>query len=438
MLTKKNIASLEKFSIDLYRLGLILTAIAMPLEIIPNQFLSVLSWTITVLLLQRVMLVLITKKFDFSVKNKLDILVIVAFVLPLFAASFSMLASVNTKVSLLELRSLFMLILRCLIIVLFSTKQDIRIFVKSIYVTAAAVIAFAFYQYIGDLAGLSAKFTLLIKNYSSRGDYLFPRIHSIAHEPLYYANYLLIVAGIAAGELYAFGKKSSNWIKLLFILALTMIILTVARGAIYGMVLGLLVLLLFARDKKFTKQILLYFVCSILISLVMLLGASLFKNQLVLDDFGSHAATTTDGSVLNRTATWKYSTKAFLASPLIGVGGSNSQFYIGENSPVENSLQSKSLSKIIVFNNTYLTFVAEYGLLGILAFIPMIVLLFQIGKFVFINKPKSLIVGAYAFLFAVLLQALTFETFLIMRVWVFVALIVALYKIINYRKTDFI
>jgi hypothetical protein len=383
---------------------------------------------ITALLLQRALYMLFSNKFNISFFRS-DNLILIAFLVPLVAIAISSIASINKTVSFLEIRTLSILSLRCLIIIFFSSAEDIKIFIKSIYYVTAFAIAFAIYQYIGDLAGLSGKLTLLIKNYSSRGDYLFPRIHSLSHEPLYFANYLLISLGLISGELYLNKQKSSKWLKLLFVLSTGIIILTVARGAIYGLLLGLLTLVIITRDKKFIKEILIYCFISIIFSLAMLGSASLFKNQLILDDFGSHAAATTDGSVLNRTSTWKYATKAFKSSPIIGVGGSNSQYYIGENSPIENNNNSKNLSKIIVFNNTFLTYAAEYGLLGLLSIMPMLILVFIIFKNTFFEKPRSYLVGLVAFLIAIILQALTFEMFLVMRFWMLLALLITIYRI---------
>jgi hypothetical protein len=161
----------------------------------------------------------------------------------------------------------------------------------------------------------------------------------------------------------------------------------------------------------------------------MLGSASLLKNQFIIDDFGSHAAATTDGSVMNRTATWKYAIKSFVKRPLVGVGGSNSQYYIGDHAPKVTSPTNGGLSKILVFNNTYLTYIAEYGIIGLLSIIPLAILFFNIIKYIFNKRPKSHIVGVAAFFMAILLQALSFEMFLIMRFWVMAAILIALYRI---------
>lgn len=428
MVTKINKEKLEAISISLFRLGLVLTATAMPLEILPNRYISLLSWVINLLLLQWPLFVLLAGKNKIRISFKLDKLIIAALFLPLIAISLSALASVNMSVSFLELRSILVLVVRSLVIIFFSSPEDIKIFIKSVYIVTALVVAFAIFQYFGDLIGISSKITGIIKNYSSRGDHPFPRVHSFAHEPLYLANYLLISAGFIAGDIVKNRKNTKLWLKILFILTLSIIIITVARGAIYGMVLALIMLIIFVRDLSFIKQIFSYFALSVFFSLLMLGSASFIKNQFIIDDFSSHAASTADGSVTNRTATWKYAVKSFIMSPLLGVGGSNSQYYIGDHVPKVASSANVGLSKILVFNNTYLTYATEYGIIGLLSVIPLALLFIKIIKYIYNKRPNSYIVGVAAFFIAILLQALSFEMLLIMRFWVMTAILIALYR----------
>lgn len=434
MLSKSNLLKLNKISDYLFKAGLVLTAIAMPLEIVPNKLLTLLAWVINLLLLQRLVYVLIFNRKSLKHNIKIDRVILIAFLLPLVAMGISAIGALNKAVSILELRGLFVLVLRALIIIAIASKEDLKLFIKAIYAMTAVVVAFGIFQFYGDLAGLPSKITRMIANYSSRGDYIFPRVHSLAHEPLYLASYLLISAGLLSGEIVIHKENTNKWLKILFVLVITMIILTIARGAIIGAIAGLIILFASTRDAKIIKQLSIYLLISVALSFAMLGSASLFKKGSAVTSFSEHAITTDDASVINRTMTWKYAINSFKSSPLIGVGGANSQYYIGEQAPMVDNSKPASLFKVIVFNNTYLTFMSEYGLLGLICLIPMAYLLFMIGKSIFVSKPKSYIVGLFAFLVGLLLQAMSFEILLVMRFWMMLALLVAIWRMREISK----
>jgi O-antigen ligase len=427
MFLKNKDFNIDYVSLALFRLGLILTAFAMPLEIVPNNFLSLLSWLINILLVQRAIYLFVFKKNKLAFNFKKDSLILAAFTLPLLAIFISALFSFYKVVALLELRGLIVLAVRTLIIIFISRKEDIRLFINSIYIVTVLVIIFAFFQFYADLLGVSVNITRLISNYTSKGTYPFPRVHSFAHEPLYLANYLLIALGLVCGDLVINKEKSKWWIKALFILTVLLIILTVARGAIIGLIFGIFVFLVLTWDFKLFKQILIYSIVSIIISLSVLSSASLIKKDTVINSFGNHAINTKDESVTNRTSTWKYAIKAIIAKPLTGVGGANSQYFIGESNPVDLKNNSTGLYKIIVFNNSFITFLAEYGIIGITSLMPLCYLFIIIGRDLILLRPKSYAVGLFAF--TVIIQAMTFEIILLLRFWMLLALLIAIWRL---------
>jgi O-antigen ligase len=429
MFLKNKDFNIDYVSLALFRLGLILTAFAMPLEIVPNNFLSLLSWLINILLVQRAIYLFVFKKNKLAFNFKKDSLILAAFTLPLLAIFISALFSFYKVVALLELRGLIVLAVRTLIIIFISRKEDIRLFINSIYIVTVLVIIFAFFQFYADLLGVSVNITRLISNYTSKGTYPFPRVHSFAHEPLYLANYLLIALGLVCGDLVINKEKSKWWIKALFILTVLLIILTVARGAIIGLIFGIFVFLVLTWDFKLFKQILIYSIVSIIISLSVLSSASLIKKDTVINSFGNHAINTKDESVTNRTSTWKYAIKAIIAKPLTGVGGANSQYFIGESNPVDLKNNSTGLYKIIVFNNSFITFLAEYGIIGITSLMPLCYLFIIIGRDLILLRPKSYAVGLFAFTVAVIIQAMTFEIILLLRFWMLLALLIAIWRL---------
>jgi hypothetical protein len=429
MFSKKNLSVLNKISDYLFKLGLVLTAVAMPLEIVPNKLLTLLSWLINLLLFQRLLYVVVFNRKTINHNIKTDRIILLALLLPLAAIGISALGALNRAVALLEYRGLVILVLRVLIIIFIATKEDIKLFINSIFGMTAIVVAFALFQYYGDLAGLPGKVTRMIANYSSRGDYIFPRVHSLAHEPLYLASYLLISAGLLVGEVVKKGTSTNKWLKVLLVSVLTLIILTIARGAIIGMVAGLVIAFLMTRDIKLIKQLSLYVLLAVFISVAMLGSASLFKKGSAVTSFSEHAITTNDASVLNRTMTWKYAYRSFRSSPIIGVGGANSQYYIGEGTPTVDTSKPVDLFKVIVFNNSYLTYASEYGIIGIIALLPLAYLLFLVAKDIFKNKPKSYLVGLFAFFAGLLLQAMSFEILLVMRFWMMLALMLAVWRL---------
>jgi len=429
MMFKNRPFSSDSASLFFYRFGLVLTAIAMPLEIVPNNFLSLLSWVINIFLLQRIAYLLIFKKNNIRLGKKKDKFILAAFLIPLFAIFISAIFSFSRQVAFLELRGLSVLVARCLIIIFFSSKEDIKIFISSIYVVTGLALLFAIFQFYADLAGISTGITKLISNYTSKGTYPFPRVHSVAHEPLYLANYLLISLGLISGDLII-NRKNTDWrMKTLFVLSISVIILTVARGAIIGLVLAIVVLLILCRSFEFFKQVILYLLISVFLSLVMLGSASIIKKDTVVNSFGSHAVTTNDESVLNRTSTWKYAIKSLKNNPFTGFGGANSQYFIGESNPSDLNNDSLGLYKIIVFNNSFITFLAEYGFLGLFSLIPLCYLLAIICRELFNSEPKSYAVGVFAFFIAILFQAMTFEILLVMRFWIMLALLIAIWRL---------
>jgi O-antigen ligase len=420
--------NIDHVSLVLFRLGLILTAFAMPLEIVPNNFLSILSWLINILLIQRAIYLFAFKRNKLAFNFKKDRLILAAFILPILAIFISALLSFYQVVALLELRGLIVLAIRALIIIFISNKEDVRLFINSIYVVTALVIIFALFQFYADLLGVPGNITRLISNYTSEGTYPFPRVHSFAHEPLYLANYLLIALGLICGDLVINKEKSKWWIKTLYILTVLLIILTVARGAIIGLIFGIFVLLVLTWDFKLFKQIFIYSIASIIISLSMLGSASLIKKDSVLNRFGTHAISTKDESVTNRTSTWKYAIKALIARPLTGVGGANSQYFIGESNPVDLKNNSTGLYRIIVFNNSFITFLAEYGIIGITSLMPLCYLFIIIGRDLILLRPKSYVIGLFSFIVAVIIQAMTFEIILLLRFWMLLALLIAIWR----------
>jgi hypothetical protein len=125
--------------------------------------------------------------------------------------------------------------------------KDVPIYIRCLALGTWVVVIFGFYQFFGDILGLSNSATGLrdLYTYSVLG---FTRVQSTALEPLYLANFLLIPLFIFLAQ-YVYGLKKRPW---LLALGTVIFTLTVSRGAYISAVcgLGVFVVLILWRKKK--------------------------------------------------------------------------------------------------------------------------------------------------------------------------------------------
>ncbi|MDQ5913619.1 MAG: hypothetical protein QG623_238 [Patescibacteria group bacterium] len=106
---------------------------------------------------------------------------------------------------------------------------------KTLIVSALLVIGFGFWQWFGDLLGLSSNFTGIREEYTAERLGL-PRMHSTLLEPLYFGLYLLLPLGLLWAD------RTGKFIKSIYsrfgiiTLIYMAILLSLARGAIVASV----------------------------------------------------------------------------------------------------------------------------------------------------------------------------------------------------------
>lgn len=118
-------------------------------------------------------------------------------------------------------------------------RDYLPLLLRALLISAAVVLVFSIYQYLGNLAGLPDWITGLRPQYSWQ-QFGFPRIQSTALEPLYFASYLLLPAGFLIGLILLKARDQlarRRWPLIALSVALsTAIFLTVSRGGILAFI----------------------------------------------------------------------------------------------------------------------------------------------------------------------------------------------------------
>lgn len=321
----------------------------------------------------------------------------------------------------------------CFFVLLNENPALWRVVKRSIYGIAAAIVAFGFFQFIFDVLGASTKVTDLRSCCTSNSTYIFPRVHSVALEPLYFANFLLVPLWLMIYDLL-FDKRAraNKWLILLLVATATLFVLSLARSAILGLVISFLVFLVGYSRMGMLKKSLPYAAKAVGIILVIALGFVILsgvaskhihksaingsnagvKGNLAI--FGGHAVAVDDASAQTRYTTWPKALDYFKENPIKGVGAYNSRVRLN----LESYRQGTPDTQLQPFNNDVLGLLVDLGLVGILTFGPLVAALA-------VSLVKSLkrhwLVPAAPFtlaILAMLIQSNFFQSILLARVWV--------------------
>ena len=312
------------------------------------------------------------------------------------------------------------------------TKEDLIKVLKTLFISATVVAIFSFFQFSGDIIGLSKNITLLKQGYGSEV-FGFPRIQAFSMEPLYLADYLFIP--IFLGLAYFFGKNqviTGRWWLAGLTTALAIIfILTVSRGAYLGLAVAILVLAILQFKQIFTWKHVIVGALAIAI-----IGSGVFfalsqGNKRATAEFIGHVSLNdynSGESIQGRLTAFGLAYEAFLHHPTLGVGlgnyGPYSVGYIGQT-PVGGWA---------IVNNEYLELMAETGVAGTAAF--MLIIFILIGRsFWAIWKSRDdflrlTMIGMLAALIGILVQYVSFSTLYIIHIWVLIGLMVATQNLI--------
>lgn len=271
---------------------------------------------------------------------------------------------------------------------------------------------FGYFQFFGDLLGLPISITLLKQTYT-KVVFGFPRVHSTAQEPLYFAGMLflpificLIIylnsslkSNLSKKILKFIGEVKNKYLSLiikfivtnLFLILLSLFtglfIITIAKGAWFAITLVLPFFILGTWNKLNFKQ--LFFQIVVLICfiypVVMLLAFTSpnFQNSLfkVTENFSE----TLLGTSSTFTERDNFQSLAFdLLKPEAIIGVGSGQYGILAERPLR-SLKTDANQYFIV-NNVYLEIWLEQGITFLIIFVGMLLWLISNG----INKLKNL------------------------------------------------
>lgn len=292
---------------------------------------------------------------------------------------------------------------------------------KALWVTTWIALAFGFYQYIGDIIGLSTSWTGLREIYTKEV-FGFPRIQSTGLEPLFYGNFLLI-------PLFYFATRflTGSEERPLFLLALiTQLVLTVSRGALIGGLTGMmLILALYFRRSQIQQKAGLVGLTVLGIALALLLTnvnslQTLNQNQAVSPHTPAPVGvinqatnlTSQDDRVRNRILAWE----AFRSQPWLGIGPGNFSAYAKDRYEGYRAAEGQ-----VVVNNEPLEMLAEGGLIGSLALLGFVIaLIAALIRRIRESEGSDLdwTIALLAYFVALGIQYQTFSTLYIMQVWV--------------------
>lgn len=311
--------------------------------------------------------------------------------------------------------------------------RDLSLLEKALFITTAIVIAFGFYQYLGDVFGLSASLTGLRPIYTKE-IFGFPRIQSTALEPLFYGSFLLIPYLILLAKRLLYAKSFSKYHGVLFLLVITQLFLTVSRGAIYAGIVATIVLLV---GLGIQKKIQLYMGIRLIGYIVIGAGLALILTWLPTyfvkqPEVGGAQKTekllkqtsnfdSQDDRVRNR----QLAIDAFKTTPVFGIGPGNFSNYAVSRYPAYSQVAPVSV------NNEPLELAAEAGVIGFSLFVLYVgwtyVMVF--GRYLkrsFNNEHAAYWVPAVlVYMIALAIQYQTFSTLYVMHVWVIIGLLIA-------------
>lgn len=305
-------------------------------------------------------------------------------------------------------------------------KERINSYARSLFAGALLSLGIGVFQFFGDLAGLPTWMTGLRDQYT-RKVFGFPRIQSTGLEPLYYANYLLIPISIGAA-FFVSSKRKMIWILLI---ALTVLWMTVSRGAYAGVAVSLLTALWILRPgwKVAGKGALLVVASVGLAYSLIAFGGSIDRDKSTdasvnVKKVTKQATNISHGeSSEGRGTTRELAWSAFTESPLFGIGPGNFGNYAQE------SLPEKYESGKTIVNNEPLEILAEHGAIGFTLFLTFAFSLFRFSLHAFKladDYHKIWIAGLIAALMGIAVQYQTFSTLYITHIWVAIGILAAL------------
>lgn len=177
-------------------------------------------------------------------------------------------------------------------------------------------------------------------------------------------TYLAAVIPIPIGLVLfkAVDKKYRFILSALSLLLIICLLLSQARGAWLGFILGFLFVSFFSGKKNFLLAV------SFLI--IFAISAGLFGNVYIKEQIKSFAHLKTDQSTNDRMVMWKTALRMIADRPIMGQG-------LGTFMHSFEKFKPKSYREIVYAHNCYLQMAAEIGIFGLLAFLWFILSLLR-------------------------------------------------------------
>lgn len=328
-------------------------------------------------------------------------------------------------------------------------ERLVNLVLKTILLSAGVVMAFGFFQWLGNLVGLPGSLTAIRPEYTA--DKLgLPRMHSVLLEPLYFGLYLLLPLGILWAD--RAGVVIKNFYARFGLIALIYlsIVLSLARGAIVASA-GIGLVGFFYNLPKLKHQLnknsaltsagTLVVLTALLVGTVNILGkqgtdedhlyergfSTIIGHLETIKPWGSKEDAEDQNSINSRDEArsegWEIITKS-KDNFIVGVGA-------GQYGPNINPGLSPPKGLEATSNFMLLDVWVEYGLLGLtllttfLAWIFLGILRAKGSRTGLSDSERVLVTGLGLYLIGSLIQSITFGELAITHLWVMLALLSA-------------
>ncbi len=332
----------------------------------------------------------------------------------------------------------------CIYILVSENRNLLNRIKKLLYAMTAIIVAFGFFQFFFDIFGASQNVTDLSSCCTSNSTYIFPRVHPFSIEPLYFSNFLLIPIWLLAYDFLKNKRLRSNKKYIgLFIATSLLFLLSLSRGAILGLLIGTLVLYLGLKPRNFDIRKWWKFLAklwggALIVTLILVIISGVAASTTTpkhaingstsgvagnVQIFSAHAVNVVDDSAKTRYTLWPKSIDFIKHHLLKGVGAYNSRVILNQ-AQYENGRNPTALQP---FNNDLIGLLVDLGLIGVIAFGPLIAVLFIIIKSLHKIKWDSPITPYSMALIGMLVQSNFFHAILLTRLWFVVGLVLTFY-----------
>jgi len=205
---------------------------------------------------------------------------------------------------------------------------------------------------------------------------LFPKENA---SPNFLALYLAPLAVLALG----IAMPAAGWKKWFYfsgaIIMIGAIYFSGSRGGILAVLAGLLAIIFYLLQRKFTQSAKLVKIAAAIIVVLALF----FLWQVAKPDFSAHSGRVASSNN-TRWEIWQSSWQIIKSHPIFGIGLGNFQNYFIANFQDKPGYQLYIIDKAYSPHNLYLALYLNLGLLGLAAFLWLLYLFFQSRKEVFL------------------------------------------------------